>query len=199
MFSGCCCTKTQPASNKVQNNEEVGLSFAQDRLQPKLAYVAHPCFSGLSEESSTRVDSELEEASRFQALVDSFAEKAEKGCPCTCIREGSGGSFETEYRIRQNDGLLLVMASPEAEEAEVSCPLDTIQDIYTMHDGPDCFPKEILHQAGVTGGLDLLLMVVCSSSSGDSSDGSVGSRFFLVESSRESLSYLLELLRVICS
>jgi len=128
---------------------------------------------------------------RLQTLVNTFAKRAVRGCPCTYVKEGTGAKLSTHYRIDKSLGYLLVLSARDKNVQEVSCPVAAIQDIYSwIEDGEACFPPEVVK--GLTPEeKEMLLMVVYRG-------GAKMFRFCILEKSTESRDIFLECLRVLC-
>merc|ERR1719221_1264145 len=72
-----------------------------------------------SERSFTPQEREQEKV-RLQSLVNSFARKAVRGCPCRYFKEGTGGRAPTQYRIDKTLEYLIVMSPDDGTKAEVT-------------------------------------------------------------------------------
>lgn len=201
MFKSCCCVESQEQANitfhsttdessAVTRPGEVS-SSTQGKLAPEAA--AGPTDVPGSARSLTEEEKEAEKV-RLQALVNSFAKKAthKKGCPCVYLKEGTGERVKTHYRIDKSLENLMVLNSQDPNLPEVTCPIATIQDIYSLvEDGAACFPGEVI-KALKPEDMELLLMVVFRNSQDKMF------RFCLLEESRESRDVFLECLRILC-
>lgn len=148
--------------------------------------------SDVSARSMTPSEKEAEKL-RLQQLVNTFAKKAVRGCPCTYLKEVAGGDrCTTHYRIDKSLEYMIVVSNQDPNVAEVTCPVAEIQDIYSyVEDGEACFPSEVLSVLKSVE-LELLLMVVYRSGSDKMY------RFCLLEESKESRDNFLECLRILC-
>ncbi|CAE7357921.1 unnamed protein product, partial [Symbiodinium pilosum] len=144
--------------------------------------------SARSTRSLTPEEKEAEKV-RLQGLVNNFAKKAVRGCPCVYFKEGTATRFETQYRIDKSLEYLILVNPQEPGVTEVTCPIAAIQDIYsTAEDGASCFPPEVVSALGAED-RERLLMIVFSDA-----DGKLF-RFCLVEESSESRDTFLECMR----
>eukprot|EP00933_Yihiella_yeosuensis_P084187 TRINITY_DN98595_c0_g1_i1.p1 TRINITY_DN98595_c0_g1~~TRINITY_DN98595_c0_g1_i1.p1 ORF type:complete len:225 (-),score=33.96 TRINITY_DN98595_c0_g1_i1:130-804(-) len=216
MFSGCCCVDSTDGSqltfSTAATDEHVpsalksATATSHSSLSPPplqaSAAQAHmmqdkgPADAELpaSARSLTAEEKEVEKK-RLQVLVNNFAKKAVRGCPCVYIKEGSAEKVKTHYRIDKGLENLLVVNAKDTSNPEVVCPMVTIQDIYSLaEDGASCFPQEVIRCLKPEE-TELLLMVVFSGS------GAVPGkllRFCILEESRESRDVFLECLRILC-
>lgn len=150
-----------------------------------------PLEAPTSARSLTEEEKEAEKV-RLQALVNTFAKKAVRGCPCVYLKEGTGDRVKTQYRIDKSLEHLIIINAEDASHAEVTCPISAIQDIYSLvEDGAACFPTEVIKVLKPEE-MELLLMVVFRNSSDKMF------RFCLLEDSRESRDIFLECLRILC-
>lgn len=150
-----------------------------------------PCSSrSLTEEERYR------EKLRLQSLVNSFARRAVKGCPCTYLKASAGDperyrAFPTQYRIDRGLENLVVVSAEDPNLADVTCPIAAIQDIYSLREDDEaCFPPEVVRALGPED-RDLLLMIVLQSH-----DRAL--KFCILEESTEARDELLEALRILC-
>lgn len=147
--------------------------------------------NSLSARSLSPEEKEAEKA-RLQQLVNSFAKKAVRGCPCVYLKESTGERCSTQYRIDKSLEYLIVVSSQDTTRAEVTCPIAAIQDIYSLvEDGEGCFPAEVVSNLKPEE-QNLLLMVVYRNGH------SKMFRFCLLEESPESRDTFLECLRILC-
>merc|ERR1719201_1381170 len=148
--------------------------------------------SARSAPSLTASEKEAEKA-RLQQLVNSFAKKAVRGCPCVYLKESTGERCSTQYRIDKSLEYLIVVSSQDTTRAEVTCPIAAIQDIYSLvEDGEGCFPAEAISKL-TPEYQKMLLMVVYRSGQGGKMF-----RFCLLEESVDSRDTFLECLRILC-
>merc|ERR1719201_2663869 len=144
--------------------------------------------SARSAPSLTASEKEAEKA-RLQQLVNSFAKKAVRGCPCVYLKESTGERCSTQYRIDKSLEYLIVVSSQDTTRAEVTCPIAAIQDIYSLvEDGEGCFPADVVSKLKPED-QKMLLMVVYRSGQ------SKMFRFCLLEENAESRDTFLECLR----
>ncbi|CAE7221862.1 unnamed protein product [Symbiodinium microadriaticum] len=189
MFSGCCCTDSQD-SQEAQFNLPIA---SDEKTIPYLATdrriaTSKDVPSARSTRSLTPEEKEAEKV-RLQGLVNNFAKKAVRGCPCVYFKEGTATRFETQYRIDKSLEYLILVNPQEPGVTEVACPIAAIQDIYSMaEDGSSCFPPEVIAALGEED-RERLLMIVFSDT-----DGKLF-RFCLVEESTESRDTFLECMR----
>mmetsp|Transcript_137927 Transcript_137927/g.384651 ORF Transcript_137927/g.384651 Transcript_137927/m.384651 type:complete len:197 (+) Transcript_137927:79-669(+) len=188
MFELCCCdTEDQvtetigPLSSTDENSFARGVP---PRAVPATSSGSPPLMPGQRET----------EKARLEALASRFAKQAVKGLHCTYWREGTGEWVRTQYRITKGLEKLMVMSPLDASQAEVTCPLAVIQDIYTfIEDGQAVFQGDLLNKVDAAGlNKDLLLMIVY----GDGVQRSF--RFCLLMDDRESRDTFLECLRILC-
>jgi len=238
-FTGCCCSDSQDRNQLTFNysttDETAGgqVKVRDDGTRPvnglagagllppagqansKLVVPGLPrVASSQSEASSRSLTAEQKEAekARLQALVNSFAKRAVRGCPCEYVREGTGERLVTQYRIDKSLEYLIIvtpndcagdapagretevapLANQEQQSHEVMCPIAAIQDIYSLiEDGEGCFPPEVVHVLKPVE-TPLLLMVVYRTGSDKLY------RFCLMAESSESRDIFLECLRILC-
>lgn len=132
------------------------------------------------------------EKRRLQGLVHSFAKKAYKGIPCTYLDVAAGARVKTTYKINKVLTHLTIMSVESKDVPEVTCPIASIQDVYSLEeDGESVFPKELL-QMLKRGEDQRLLMFVCLTDKGQ------WQKLCFLEESRESKIALLECLRILC-
>mmetsp|Transcript_115592 Transcript_115592/g.288868 ORF Transcript_115592/g.288868 Transcript_115592/m.288868 type:complete len:213 (+) Transcript_115592:116-754(+) len=74
----------------------------------------------------------------------SLAGVATKGRRCTRFSEATGARMETEYLVDDPLRRLVVKIPGLPAQPEVVCPVDLIEDIYTIDDGEECFPPKVL-------------------------------------------------------
>jgi len=147
--------------------------------------------AGSTARSLTQEEKEAEKA-RLQTLVNSFAKRAVRGCPCQYVKEGVADRITTQYRIDKSLEHLLVVSASDPQTPEITCPIAAIQDIYSLvEDGESCFPPEIISSLNPEE-KEMLLMVVYRSGADKMF------RFCLLEESRDSRDIFLECLRILC-
>lgn len=147
-------------------------------------------------ESALPLNSERAELdpAEAQSMVADFTKRALSGYPCFIFKPRSGLRTTARYCIDRAVEHLIVLTGDDSTgfTQEVSCPLFSIQDIYSTQDGEACFPGQ-LHDQLVHGERDCLLMVVFS----------MGpfrlQRFCLIAESVESRNIFLVALRILCS
>jgi len=133
-----------------------------------------------------------QEKARLQQLVNTFAKKAVRGCPCTYISTVSKERLETQYRIDKSLEFLIILSPNDKNKPEITCPIAGIEDIYSVvEDGKSCFPLDVLSLVPPEH-TELLLMVVFRSGR----DKHI--RFCMTEATRESRDVFLECLRILC-
>ncbi|CAE8703476.1 unnamed protein product, partial [Polarella glacialis] len=183
MFRGCCCVAAQDPhqlSFTLATDERVSYRpsdgppgaarvplTSSPRMNRETPFAPDPD-AQLSARSalSLSADEKEKEKARLQALVNSFIKKAVRGYPCVYLREGSAERIETQYRIDKNLEYLIVVSLKDSAQAEVTCPISMIQDIYCFaEDGASCFPPEVV-EALWPGEPELLLMVVFANNDG---------------------------------
>lgn len=212
-LSACCCTDAQDKNQITFNystTDETGAhgqvrvpqgdhtrpyqGGAQGQVQaPTNLSLTSPSVmdDGSVARSLTPEEKEAEKA-RLQALVNTFAKKAVRGCPCAYIKEGAGERMQTQYRIDKNLEYLIIVNPMDPGCNEVTCPISAIQDIYSLvEDGEPCFPPEVLKTLKPEE-KELLLMVVYRSGADKMF------RFSLLEENRDSRDIFLECLRILC-
>lgn len=206
MFSGCCCSAAKdpgqlsfrPSAGDehvaAASDMRVPASAEKRAVQsaPAGAPRAPEILTGSARSMSMTEEEKDEEKSRIQEMVNRFAKGALVGCPCICIREGSGERVATKYRINKSLEYLVILSVRDVERAEITCPIADVQDIYSyVEDGESCFPPAVIAALGPQE-LELLLMVVYHS------DGDRVLRFCLMERCIESRDTFLECLRILC-
>mmetsp|Transcript_147292 Transcript_147292/g.274393 ORF Transcript_147292/g.274393 Transcript_147292/m.274393 type:complete len:221 (+) Transcript_147292:130-792(+) len=208
LFAACCCADASDA-NQITTHSTTEESFsaaqpvttavilkddkkgAEPLAAPERTDSADAGAPEYSARSLTPEEKEAEKA-RLQQLVNSFAKKAVKGCPCLYIKESSGERCSTQYKIDKSLEYLIVVSNKDPTRAEVTCSIAAIQDIYSLvEDGEGCFPKEVLDKLSPEE-KDLLLMIVYRSGTDKLF------RFCLLEESRDSRDTFLECLRILC-
>mmetsp|Transcript_101832 Transcript_101832/g.294695 ORF Transcript_101832/g.294695 Transcript_101832/m.294695 type:complete len:236 (-) Transcript_101832:128-835(-) len=195
--SGMVCISEELAGTRPYQASPPGEELARSRpyqASPPAAVSRlrspHPTEEGSSFRSLTE-EEKTAEKDRLQSLVNSFAKRAVRGCPCFYVREGTGERLSTHYRIDKSLGYLLVLSTQDRRLQEVSCPIAAIQDIYSfIEDGEACFPPEVIKHL-TPEQKEMLLMVVYRS-------GARLFRFCLLEMSMETRDVFLECLRVLC-
>mmetsp|Transcript_106873 Transcript_106873/g.307352 ORF Transcript_106873/g.307352 Transcript_106873/m.307352 type:complete len:192 (+) Transcript_106873:91-666(+) len=127
------------------------------------------------------------------ALRDSqdSAPRAAKGCACAYLDEDSGKRSPATYRIDHDAASFVVSWAPEGgNPSEIVCPISTIEDIYTVADGHECFSSAVL--AGLKpeerGGLFLVIFA--------QNPTDQPSAICLLEASESARDKLLELLKL---
>lgn len=207
MFAQCCCNDSTdpqqtitytPTEEKapvaVSTNSVLSSDAEKNRSSPAMTAPrqteeAHP---PLNSDRSLSPEEKEAEKQRLQQLVNSFAKKAVKGCPCMYLKESTGEQCRTQYRIDKTLEYLIIVAGEDATKAEVTCPIAAIQDIYSfVEDGENCFPVEVTSKLSAEQ-KEFLLMVVYRSGN------SKMFRFCLLEESAGSRDIFLECLRVLC-
>eukprot|EP00434_Breviolum_minutum_P033596 symbB.v1.2.029731.t1/scaffold3288.1/size59728/7 len=193
MFGGCCCADSQDALEAQFN-----LPLAAD--ENTVPYISTDKRTGAFQDgpssnrsgrSLTPEEKEAEKA-RLQTLVNNFAKKAVRGCPCVYFKEGTAQRFVTQYRIDKSLEYLILVNPKEPGVTEVTCPIAAIQDIYSLsEDGSSCFPPEVVKSLE-SQDKERLLMIVFNDS-----DGKLF-RFCLVEESNQSRDDFLECMRILC-
>ncbi|CAK0848223.1 unnamed protein product [Prorocentrum cordatum] len=110
-------------------------------------------------------EEKIREKLRLQSLVNGFARRAVKGCPCMYLKAIGGDpekyeAVATQYRIDRSLENLVVVLAGDPNLADVTCPIAAIQDIYSLReDDEDCFPRAVVSSLQPQD-RDLLLMVV---------------------------------------
>mmetsp|Transcript_93208 Transcript_93208/g.285269 ORF Transcript_93208/g.285269 Transcript_93208/m.285269 type:complete len:223 (-) Transcript_93208:88-756(-) len=213
MFSlGCCCSDASDKNSWSLHDHSTtdGLAQVQEHqagVRPYAGQVvaqqsvpqtppvvpqqgAPPVDDGPTARSLTEEEKQAEKA-RLQGLVNSFAKRAVRGCPCEYIREGVAERVASQYRIDKSLELLSVHNAADPSLQEVSCPIAAIQDIYALvEDGETCFPQEVVKVLRPEE-RDLLLMVVYKT-------GDKMFRFCILEETKDSRDIFLECLRILC-
>lgn len=206
MFGACCCVDNTDANqittqfSTTEENGPLPASANAVLVQQDSPLVTAPAVEqsggggsdlAYSARSLTAEQKEAEK-SRLQALVNSFAKKAVKGCMCVYLKESTGEQCATQYRIDKSLEYLIVVCNQDAARAEVTCPIAAIQDIYSLaEDGEGCFPADVVAKL-TPEEQKLLLMVVYRNGE------SKMFRFCLLEESPESRDTFLECLRILC-
>jgi len=200
MFAMCCCNEDTESSNlnytlpvheehPVQGTDKPG-------TETQVMVTQESCHArtqeqAMSSRSLSPEEKEVEKA-RLQQLVNTFAKKAVRGCPCTYINTVSKERFATEYRIDKSLEFLIILSPNDKNKPEITCPISGIEDIYSMaEDGQSCFPLDVLSLVPPEH-RELLLMVVFRSGH----DKHI--RFCMTETTRESRDVFLECLRILC-
>jgi hypothetical protein len=206
MFAQCCCTDSvdpqqtisyAPTEEKapvaVATTSVLSSDPALNRPPPEVT-APRQTEEALPPNSDRSLSPEEKEAEkqRLQQLVNSFAKKAVKGCSCMYLKESTGEQCRTQYRIDKTLEYLIIVSSEDATKAEVTCPIASIQDIYSyVEDGENCFPVEVTSRLSPEQKQYLLMVVYRSGNS-------KMFRFCLLEESAGSRDVFLECLRVLC-
>mmetsp|Transcript_93209 Transcript_93209/g.285271 ORF Transcript_93209/g.285271 Transcript_93209/m.285271 type:complete len:221 (-) Transcript_93209:88-750(-) len=211
MFSlGCCCSDASDKNSwslhdhsttdglaQVQEHQAGVRPYAGQTKQsapqalPPVPQLGAPAADDGSTARSLTEEEKQAEKVRLQGLVNSFAKRAVRGCPCEYIREGVAERVASQYRIDKSLELLSVHNAADPSLQEVSCPIAAIQDIYALvEDGETCFPQEVVKVLRPEE-RDLLLMVVYKT-------GDKMFRFCILEETKDSRDIFLECLRILC-
>uniref|UniRef100_A0A7S1WL55 Uncharacterized protein n=1 Tax=Alexandrium catenella TaxID=2925 RepID=A0A7S1WL55_ALECA len=179
MLAGCCCAAEGQEAEVIQLAPSTNESYASLEV---------PRESGTTRKSGTT------EKARLEALVSNFAKRAVKGVPCTLVQEGNGSCTRTQYRITKGLEDLLIMSPDQDGQAMVTCPLKSIQDVYTwLEDGQRAFEGDYVRKADAAGlDKELLIMVVYGPR------GVGPSRICLLLGDRQGRDTFLECLRILC-
>mmetsp|Transcript_19878 Transcript_19878/g.55363 ORF Transcript_19878/g.55363 Transcript_19878/m.55363 type:complete len:202 (+) Transcript_19878:72-677(+) len=164
MFSQCCCSAV----------EELDISFAtslDERCATsalKLFGVSAAAGDALKPTLLARTPVNKVQAPGLKPLssafgsdgVPSFPESAAKGRPCTVFLESpddtqAAARVSTTYRIEER-ALVIDLGSGKPS---VRCPVDGLEDIYQLSDGPEFFPQSVV-LAATNEELESLLYVV---------------------------------------
>mmetsp|Transcript_97304 Transcript_97304/g.280069 ORF Transcript_97304/g.280069 Transcript_97304/m.280069 type:complete len:212 (+) Transcript_97304:108-743(+) len=194
-FSACCCRdlqdKEQVTFTDFSTTDEAGVVRVAHDDGGVLPYTASdPARASPQLKSPTEEETQAERV-RLQDLVNKFAKRAIKGCPCSYIREGTGDRLFTQYRVDRRLENVIIVGPKRRASIEVTCPIADIQDVYSFHeDGEDVFPSEVLKSLRPPE-KELLLMVIYKC-------GEKLYRFCLLEESKESRDSFLECLRILC-
>jgi len=190
-FASCCCAAETSESHQLTQSTITDESVVaiptilrkeSPRLQESIPFSAR----------SLSPEEKAAEKARLQQLVNSFAKKAVKGCPCLYLKESTGERVATQYRIDRSLEYLIVVSSQDSQRAEVTCPIGAIQDVYSfVEDGEGCFPTEVVSKLKPEE-QNLLLMVVYRYGQ------SKMCRFCLLDETPESRDTFLECLRLLC-
>jgi len=188
-FAACCCSDSQDRSQLTLNYSTTAAAA------PAPSSLALPS-PGTTDDGSTArsltPEEKEAEKSRLQALVNTFAKKAVRGCPCHYLKEGVSDRIRTQYRIDKSLEYLIIVNPSDPQTQEVTCPIAAIQDIYSLvEDGESCFPAETIKGLS-TEEKEMLLMVVYRSGADKMF------RFCLLEESRASRDIFLECIRILC-
>jgi hypothetical protein len=155
-----------------------------------------PEYPGPGSARSLTEEEKHREKLRLQSLVNGFARRAVKGCPCTYLKASGEDperyqAFPTQYRIDRGLENLVVLSAGDPSLADVTCPIAAIQDIYSLREDDEaCFPSEVVRSLGPED-RDLLLMVVLQRH-----DRAL--KFCILEESAEARDEFLETLRILC-
>lgn len=209
MLAACCCRESEDANQLIfqqpVSSDVVPVAY---RAGPPVTVMQQPLLpdgfaegaaqgpvpdpnAGTQSARSLTPEEKEQEKARLQQLVNSFAKKAVKGCPCVYLKEGTGKRSSTQYRINKSLEHLVIENPKDPSQADVMCPIAGIQDIYSVsEDGEACFPQDVL-QTLIPEEKELLLMVVYRS-------GQKQFRFCLLEASPNSRDVFLECLRILC-
>lgn len=149
----------------------------------------------IDSDRSLTEDEKAAEKARLQTLVNKFAKRAVRGCPCEHVDVSAGTRIRTRYQLDSTLEHLNVASPVQGSAPVVSCPIGAIEDIYSMaEDGETAFPPEVL--GAFTGAEHLrknLLMIVYQGPD----DGRMH-RFYIVEDDEQSRDIFLECLRILC-
>mmetsp|Transcript_74788 Transcript_74788/g.219071 ORF Transcript_74788/g.219071 Transcript_74788/m.219071 type:complete len:228 (+) Transcript_74788:131-814(+) len=148
------------------------------------AATAHVFASG---EQKSPADKQAEKA-RLRVMVDTFVQKAFRGCPCVYFEPGTHRRLPTEYRLQRDLASLCIMSATDENIPLVTCNIGTIEDIFSCaEDGDGAFEDAVLQQVQPDEKQQLLRV-----SYGDDQT------FTFLEESVESRDMLLECLRILC-
>jgi len=212
LFGSCCCSDQQDRTQLTFNHSTTDEGSEQVKIgsgsttrplaattsphtAPTPASLALPS-PGTTDDGSTArsltPEEKEAEKSRLQALVNTFAKRAVRGCQCQYLKEGNAERLTTQYRIDKSLEYLIVVNPSDPQTQEVTCPIASIQDIYSLvEDGESCFPPELVKNLSAEE-KELLLMVVYRSGADKMF------RFCLLEETRDSRDIFLECLRILC-
>lgn len=139
---------------------------------------------------SQMAEQETLEKVRVQTLLDSFAKRATRGCPSTHVDGRAGGRTDALYRIDKSLGHLTLLAKDD-RRVLAECPIKSIQDVYLLDDGEECFPPGVVKRVRPHE-RDLLMMVVHGGGHGKKALG-----FCVLEESLEGRDQFLESMRLL--
>mmetsp|Transcript_132952 Transcript_132952/g.343966 ORF Transcript_132952/g.343966 Transcript_132952/m.343966 type:complete len:196 (-) Transcript_132952:219-806(-) len=164
MFTWFCCTpagESSVSSVDVDTSEVAAVCTSDEPLvmaRPTLL-AARPTLA--IEPLKSR---DVEEEAEADGSVKLNTTGTTWGRRCMLVSASTGAQTEAEYIVNADSYQLEVkMAGQASELGTVVFPCMSIEDIYTIEDGEDCFPK------GITESLTLeekarLFMIVCKTS-----------------------------------
>lgn len=73
-----------------------------------------------------------------------FAASIAEGRRSTRLAESTGARMEAEYSVDVRSGQLVVKIKQGGQLEVERCPIALIEDIYTVDDGEQCFPRHLM-------------------------------------------------------
>mmetsp|Transcript_45531 Transcript_45531/g.114717 ORF Transcript_45531/g.114717 Transcript_45531/m.114717 type:complete len:229 (+) Transcript_45531:121-807(+) len=155
---------------------------------------AHRRFGDLHARKFEMLKTVVEGEEPEQLAVDSeegplgFAASAARGRRCVCVLEDTGARMSAEYFVDANSGSLVLTVTEQGRRPEsLVCPVRSIEDIYTIDDGEECFPGHMIKSLTPAERAGLFLIVI-SAADADIEPTSV----YLVEVSQSARDDLLK-------
>ncbi|CAK0810497.1 unnamed protein product, partial [Prorocentrum cordatum] len=91
-------------------------------------------------------EEEAVEKARLQSLVDSFAKRAVRGCPCTYLDGMGRARIDALYRLDESLRRLTLLAKGD-RSVIAECSIEDIQDIYLLEDDGEEPPEQAISKA----------------------------------------------------
>jgi len=145
MFFWCCTPNDDESHVRLDIAVDENLAFKvfdQPREQvPTLLTSQH---NGNGKREPAKVQQLKQQVEAEDDPVD-FVTSAARGRKCTCLSEAGGERTEAEYLVEADSARLVVQRVSRAGRLETEvCPVLSIEDIFTIDDGEECFPPEVM-------------------------------------------------------
>jgi len=196
LFWSCCAPSEDPSQFRLDLSTDENLSSKlydePPSVMPTLLVPQPGGQAGVAQVPKLKqLAAEDEDLGKDQPTVFTPI-SAVAGRKCTLLSARTGTRTAAEYAVDADLLQLTVQATGSSERPEVlhRCPLMHIEDIYTVEDGEDCFPKGIMDSL-TSEEKDGLFMIVHSF---DDPNADVA-ELCLVEASRSDRDNLLEHLK----
>mmetsp|Transcript_101039 Transcript_101039/g.253372 ORF Transcript_101039/g.253372 Transcript_101039/m.253372 type:complete len:196 (+) Transcript_101039:93-680(+) len=182
----CCCTTEDRNQIRVEalHSDEVVTSFSifdEPPMRKPTLLTSRPTSAMEVGKSRQRLADAEKEGS-----VD-FLTSLVKGRRCKHLSEKTFARMEVEYYVDATRAQMVMKTVGDRQPKMMACPVKSIEDIYTINDGDDCFPKQVMELLTPQEKVGLFMIVHTT----DNPFAEVG-RVLLIEDSESSRDSLLQ-------
>jgi len=152
MFAACCCSQVEEVDQIMFESatDENALSMKIFEAPPQQAAAPNLLVSqpNMKKASSGGAGAglvpKLPQLAESEDEYTNFADSVGKGRNCTRLLEATGARINVKYSVDHASRCLVVKTAGLPAQQEVVCRIACIEDIYTLEDGDECFPPQVV-------------------------------------------------------